>query len=76
MNAAIIPPKQLRLVKLNWKSDFLAAVLGQFRVYRNFIVWLAARRQDCFAVLEIPPVDSPQTAVKMAIYSDIKKGLK
>jgi len=25
------------------------------------------------AVLEIPPVDSPQTAVKMAIYSDIKK---
>jgi hypothetical protein len=24
------------------------------------------------AVLEIPPVDSPQTAVKMAIYSDIK----
>jgi hypothetical protein len=26
------------------------------------------------AVLEIPPVDSPQTAVKMAIYSDIKKG--
>jgi hypothetical protein len=26
------------------------------------------------AVLEIPPVDSPHTAVKMAIYSDIKKG--
>ena len=26
------------------------------------------------AVLEIPHVDSPQTAVKMAIYSDIKKG--
>jgi hypothetical protein len=26
------------------------------------------------AVLEIPPVDSAQTAVKMAIYSDIKKG--
>jgi hypothetical protein len=26
------------------------------------------------AVLEIPPVDSPETAVKMAIYSDIKKG--
>ena len=26
------------------------------------------------AVLEIPPVDSPQTAVKMAIYSDIKQG--
>jgi len=25
-------------------------------------------------VLEIPPVDSPQTAVKMSIYSDIKKG--
>jgi hypothetical protein len=25
-------------------------------------------------VLEIPPVDSPQTAVKMVIYSDIKKG--
>jgi len=25
-------------------------------------------------VLEIPPVDSPQTAVKMAIYSDIKQG--
>ena len=25
------------------------------------------------AVLEIPPVDSPQTAVKMAIYSDIKR---
>ena len=25
-------------------------------------------------VLEIPPVDSPETAVKMAIYSDIKKG--
>jgi hypothetical protein len=24
-------------------------------------------------VLEIPPVDSPQTAVKMSIYSDIKK---
>jgi hypothetical protein len=24
-------------------------------------------------VLEIPPVESPQTAVKMAIYSDIKK---
>ena len=27
-------------------------------------------------VLEIPPVDPPQTAVKMAIYSDIKKGRK
>jgi hypothetical protein len=26
------------------------------------------------AVLEIPPVDSPETAVKMAIYSDIKRG--
>ena len=26
------------------------------------------------AVLEIPPVDSPQTAVKISIYSDIKKG--
>jgi hypothetical protein len=26
------------------------------------------------AVLEIPPVDSPQTAVKMAIYSDTKQG--
>lgn len=26
------------------------------------------------AVLEIPPVDSPQTAVRMAIYSDIKQG--
>jgi len=26
------------------------------------------------AVLEIPPVVSPKTAVKMAIYSDIKKG--
>jgi hypothetical protein len=26
------------------------------------------------AVLEIPPVESAQTAVKMAIYSDIKKG--
>jgi hypothetical protein len=26
------------------------------------------------AVLEIPPVESPQTAVKMAIYSDIKSG--
>lgn len=25
-------------------------------------------------VLEIPPVESPQTAVKMAIYSDIKHG--
>ena len=25
-------------------------------------------------VLEIPPVVSPQTAVKMAIYSDIKTG--
>ncbi|MGA2685576.1 MAG: hypothetical protein ABSF51_11035 [Verrucomicrobiota bacterium] len=25
-------------------------------------------------VLEIPPVVSPKTAVKMAIYSDIKKG--
>src|ERR1039458_503813 len=25
------------------------------------------------AVLEIPPVESPQTAVKMAIYSDIKQ---
>jgi hypothetical protein len=25
-------------------------------------------------VLEIPPVVSPETAVKMAIYSDIKKG--
>jgi hypothetical protein len=24
-------------------------------------------------VLEIPPVDSPKTAVKIAIYSDIKK---
>ena len=28
------------------------------------------------AVLEIPPVDSPQTAAQMAIYSDIKKGKK
>jgi hypothetical protein len=28
--------------------------------------------QFTFAVLEIPPVDSPQTAVKMAIYSDAK----
>ena len=28
------------------------------------------------AVLEIPPVNSPQTALKMAIYSDIKKGKK
>jgi hypothetical protein len=27
-------------------------------------------------VLEIPPVDSPQTAVKIAIYSDIKKAGK
>jgi len=27
------------------------------------------------AVLEIPPVDSPETAVKISIYSDIKKGL-
>jgi hypothetical protein len=26
------------------------------------------------AVLEIPPVVSPQTAVKISIYSDIKKG--
>lgn len=26
------------------------------------------------AVLEIPPVDSPQTAVKVAIVSDIKAG--
>jgi hypothetical protein len=26
------------------------------------------------AVLEIPPVDSPGTAVKIVIYSDIKKG--
>jgi hypothetical protein len=26
------------------------------------------------ALLEIPPVDSPATAVKMAIYSDIKQG--
>jgi hypothetical protein len=25
------------------------------------------------AVLEIPPVDSPETAVKMSIYSDIKQ---
>ena len=25
-------------------------------------------------VLQIPPVTSPETAVKMAIYSDIKKG--
>jgi hypothetical protein len=25
-------------------------------------------------VLEIPPVDSPETAVKMAIYNDIKQG--
>jgi hypothetical protein len=27
-------------------------------------------------VLEIPPVNSPETAVKIAIYSDIKKGKK
>jgi hypothetical protein len=27
-------------------------------------------------VLEIPPVDSSETAVKMSIYSDIKKGKK
>jgi len=27
------------------------------------------------AVLEIPPVDSPETAVKMAIYRDIKAGM-
>jgi hypothetical protein len=33
-------------------------------------------RTRFFAVLEIPPVDSPETAVKMAIYSDIKKGKK
>jgi hypothetical protein len=26
------------------------------------------------AVLEIPPVDSQQTAVKMAIYSDVRQG--
>jgi hypothetical protein len=28
------------------------------------------------AVLEIPPVDSPKTAVKMSIYSDIKNNPK
>jgi hypothetical protein len=33
-------------------------------------------RTRVFAVSEIPPVDSPETDVKMAIYSDIKKGKK
>ncbi|MGA2030438.1 MAG: hypothetical protein ABSG87_10245, partial [Verrucomicrobiota bacterium] len=36
----------------------------------------AQRATRFVAVLKIPPVDSPQTAVKMAIYSDIKKGEK
>ncbi len=34
------------------------------------------RGERFVTVLEIPPVDSPQTAVKMSIYSDIKKGVK
>jgi hypothetical protein len=42
----------------------------------NFVVKSAStndeRARFC-PVLKIPPVDSPETAVKMAIYSDIKR---
>jgi hypothetical protein len=47
--------------------------------FRNGYAWSHPEGEDnkgerFVTVLEIPPVDSPKTAVKMAIYSDIKNG--
>ncbi len=66
------------------KQDYLAGLqvtVSQLHncgaVWRESVPVGADNKTERFVtVLEIPPVDSPQTAVKMAIYSDLKKGEK
>jgi hypothetical protein len=59
------------------------AKLGDYRVFRFAIIprpcfgWSHPEGPDnkgerFFAVLEIPPVDSPETAVKIAIAAEVK----
>ena len=74
-----VPVEEIFGGKVIWKGVVEVFTLANHPKAKRCFAWSHKAGKDdsderFVAVLEIPPVDSPQTAVKMAIYSDIKKG--
>jgi hypothetical protein len=73
-----VPVQEVFRGKTIWKGDVEVFDLTGHPKAKRAYGWSHPEGDDnkgerFVAVLEIPPVDSPQTAVKMSIYSDIKK---
>jgi hypothetical protein len=66
--------------KITWIGDVEVFALTGHPKAKICYAWSHHKRKNdeaeerIFAVLEIPPVDSPQTAVRADIVSDAKKG--
>lgn len=73
-----VPVTEIFRGKTLWRGEVEVFDLAGHPKARRAYGWSHPEGQDSkgerfVAVLELPPVDSPQTAVKMAIYSDIKQ---
>jgi hypothetical protein len=74
-----VPVHEIFQGKTVWQGDVEVFDLNSYANVKRAYGWSHPEGADnkgerFVAVLEIPPVDSPQIAVKMAIYSDIKRG--
>ena len=74
-----VPVREIFQGKIIWQGDVEVFDLTGHPKAKRAYGWSHPENADgtgerFVAVLEIPPVDSPQTAVKISIVSDIKKG--
>lgn len=72
-----VPVQEVFKGKTLWKGNVEVFDLAGHPKAKRAYGWSHPEGKDnqgerFVTVLEIPPVDSPQTAVKIAIYSDIK----
>ena len=76
-----VPVTDIFQGKTLWKGDVEVFDLTGHPKAKRCYGWSHPENDDgtgerFVAVLEIPPVDSPQTAVKISIVADIKRGKK
>ena len=79
-HAGSVPVEEIFHSKALWKGDVEVFYLTRHPKAKRCYGWSHPEGKDnkgerFVTVLEIPPVDSPQTAVKISIVSDIKKGI-
>jgi hypothetical protein len=76
VHAETVPVREVFHGKVIWDGDVEAfALLGHPKAKRAY-AWTHGDPEEFMTVLELPPVDSPQSAVKVATAYQVKKARK